>query len=106
MQLNNSCPGGVNGLPGQLFMTMLNVLVNAQCTLVFKNEYPEDYSDKLKDLEEFDYIVVGSGASGSAVANKLTENNIYKVLVLESGGLPSTTSEVSNSTSIFVTGNQ
>jgi len=44
--------------------------------------------EKFEDLErtDFDFIVVGGGAAGNAVANRLTENPDYHVLVLEAGG--------------------
>lgn len=35
---------------------------------------------------EFDYVVVGAGSAGCAVAGRLSENGKYKVAVIEAGG--------------------
>ena len=35
--------------------------------------------------EKFDYIIVGGGSAGCALANRLSENPNHKVLVIEAG---------------------
>lgn len=38
------------------------------------------------DNERWDYIVVGAGAAGCVLANRLTASGVHRVLVLEAGG--------------------
>jgi choline dehydrogenase len=39
-----------------------------------------------RDVETFDYVIVGAGSAGSVLANRLTEDGTATVCVLEAGG--------------------
>jgi choline dehydrogenase len=50
-----------------------------------------------------DFIIVGAGSAGSALANRLTENGRYQVLLLEAGGETHPLSRVPVSFAKFIT---
>lgn len=90
-----TCGASGGGSAGLIFTHLMYTLMKAQCALNTDDLYPPDRtSEILSNNVDFDFIIVGGGTAGSALASRLSENENWKILLIEEGKNPSVVSRI------------
>uniref|UniRef100_A0A224YNF9 Glucose dehydrogenase n=1 Tax=Rhipicephalus zambeziensis TaxID=60191 RepID=A0A224YNF9_9ACAR len=77
-----------------VIQNIILALLNVVAVVVFIELPDEDLYNSVVLKDEYDYIIVGAGSAGCALANRLTADDTNTVLLLESGGLEDAAAQV------------